>query len=480
MSCSSGRLRASVDASPQPESLPLRGRPAWPRAVSHSLPPLLGAPAAAGHRRRRCGNGDGAARRRAPTQLAGRATRRRSSRHARCAGPARRRWRHRGRGDPARLPGAGRAAGADVGARLRRGRRRCSTASARPRRCGRCTPSAAASAGNEGLRRLLLAIVRDLRVVPILLARQLARMRHAEPLAGRRTARTGAADPRHPRAAGQPPGHLAAEVGAGGPRVPLPGAGDLPADRAPARRKAQRSRALHRAGQAHAARGAGGAGHRGRGRRPPEAHLQHLEEDAAQGRADRRALRPARGARAGRRRGRLLRRARRRARAVGADAERVRRLHRPAQAQRLPLAAHRGDRTGRQDAGSADPHPRDAPPGRTRRGRALEVQGRRQPSADAAFDRKIAWMRRLLEGSSEARARGRHAVGRIRHRAGRGSHLRAHAEGRGDRPARRARRRSTSPTTCTPRSGIAAAAPRSTAASCRSTTSCAAATASRS
>jgi len=36
--------------------------------------------------------------------------------------------------------------------------------------------------GNEGLRRLLLAIVRDLRVVPILLARQLARMRHAESL----------------------------------------------------------------------------------------------------------------------------------------------------------------------------------------------------------------------------------------------------------------------------------------------------------
>ena len=34
--------------------------------------------------------------------------------------------------------------------------------------------------GSEGLRRLLLAIVRDLRVVPILLARQLARMRHAD------------------------------------------------------------------------------------------------------------------------------------------------------------------------------------------------------------------------------------------------------------------------------------------------------------
>jgi GTP pyrophosphokinase len=39
------------------------------------------------------------------------------------------------------------------------------------------------SAGSsEGLRRLLLAIVRDLRVVPILLARQLARLRHADGL----------------------------------------------------------------------------------------------------------------------------------------------------------------------------------------------------------------------------------------------------------------------------------------------------------
>ncbi|KAF1720346.1 RelA/SpoT family protein [Pseudoxanthomonas wuyuanensis] len=37
-------------------------------------------------------------------------------------------------------------------------------------------------ANNEGLRRLLLAIVRDLRVVPILLARQLARMRRADRL----------------------------------------------------------------------------------------------------------------------------------------------------------------------------------------------------------------------------------------------------------------------------------------------------------
>jgi GTP pyrophosphokinase len=40
----------------------------------------------------------------------------------------------------------------------------------------------ASGGGSEGLRRLLLAIVRDLRVVPILLARQLARMRFADRL----------------------------------------------------------------------------------------------------------------------------------------------------------------------------------------------------------------------------------------------------------------------------------------------------------
>src|SRR5690606_15996197 len=40
----------------------------------------------------------------------------------------------------------------------------------------------APGAGNEGLRRLLLALVRDLRVVLVLLARQLARMRAATAL----------------------------------------------------------------------------------------------------------------------------------------------------------------------------------------------------------------------------------------------------------------------------------------------------------
>ncbi|SBV35547.1 hypothetical protein STPYR_10477 [uncultured Stenotrophomonas sp.] len=72
------------------------------------------------------------------------------------------------------------------------------------------------------------------------------------------------------------------------------------------------------------------------------------------------------------------RRAGHRARLVDADSERVRRLHRPPQGQRLPLAAHRGDRSGRAHRGSADPHLRNACASRTGRGRALEIQGGRQ------------------------------------------------------------------------------------------------------
>ena len=138
----------------------------------------------------------------------------------RCWGPTAKPWRRQSCTPIPALPGA----------RARRWNRnsprspRWWKASAPPSRCGRCMPSTA-HAGSEGLRRLLLAIVRDLRVVPILLARQLARMRHAERLPEPNSARTGRTDPRHPRAARQPAGHLAAEVGAGGPGVPLPGAG---------------------------------------------------------------------------------------------------------------------------------------------------------------------------------------------------------------------------------------------------------------
>ncbi len=49
-------------------------------------------------------------------------------------------------------------------------------------------------------------------------------------------------------------------------------------------------------------------------------------------------------------------------------------LHRHPEVQPLPVAAHDGDRAGRPHCRDPDPHERDAPAGRVRRRRALEVQ----------------------------------------------------------------------------------------------------------
>ena len=79
-------------------------------------------------------------------------------------------------------------------------------------------------------------------------------------------------------------------------------------------------------------------------------------------------------------------------------AARVRRLHREAEGQRLPLAAHRRDRPRGQAARGADPHLRDAPALRVRRRRALALQGRRARRAPRSrFDEKIAWLRQVLD-----------------------------------------------------------------------------------
>ena len=91
---------------------------------------------------------------------------------------------------------------------------------------------------------------------------------------------------------------------------------------------------------------------------PPEAHLQHPQEDAAQGRRVRRDLRRLRDPRPRRRRQGLLRGARRRPFAVAADPRPVRRLHRGPQEQPLPEPPHGGHRPRRQAARDPDPDPR--------------------------------------------------------------------------------------------------------------------------
>ncbi len=98
----------------------------------------------------------------------------------------------------------------------------------------------------------------------------------------------------------------------------------------------------------------------------------------------------------------LLHRAGHRAPALAADPERVRRLHLPSQGQRLPLAAYGRDGRGRPLAGSADPHPGDAPARRTRRRRALALQGKpAHRRGRTAYDEKIAWLRQLLSWRDE-------------------------------------------------------------------------------
>ena len=62
----------------------------------------------------------------------------------------------------------------------------------------------------------------------------------------------------------------------------------------------------------------------------------------------------------------------------GPISARVRRLHRQAQGEQLPVAAHRRDRAGKPGGGSADPHARDASAGGARRRCALALQGRRR------------------------------------------------------------------------------------------------------
>ncbi len=63
---------------------------------------------------------------------------------------------------------------------------------------------------------------------------------------------------------------------------------------------------------------------------------------------------------------------------LAAGAGPVQGLHRDAEVQHVPVAAHDGDRAGGQAGRAADPHPRHAPDRRVRHRRALEVQGGRQ------------------------------------------------------------------------------------------------------
>ena len=95
-------------------------------------------------------------------------------------------------------------------------------------------------------------------------------------------------------------------------------------------------------------------------------------------------------------------------------------------------------------------------------------------------ERRQAQVAQVAAGLAGRRGRPARVHRAAARRADRGRGLRLHAQGRGQVAGRRAPRRSTSPTRSTPTSATAAWAPRSTARSCRCTTSWARATSSRS
>ena len=241
----------------------------------------------------------------------------------------------------------------------------------------------------ETVRKMVVAMARDIRVLVIKLADRLHNARTWRYVSVESRAAQGPRDPRDLRPAGPPARHEHHQVGARGPvlRDALPQG--LRRDRA-ARRRA-RARPARSTSPGSATRSASDLRARqdqGDGHRPPQALLLRLPEDDRARPRLRGHLRPRRGARPRRLGARLLRRARRPARAVEPPARAVQGLHRDAEVQHVPVAAHDGHRARGQARRDPDPHPHDAPPGGVRRRRALEVQGGRHapppPSARTA------------------------------------------------------------------------------------------------
>ena len=142
-------------------------------------------------------------------------------------------------------------------------------------------------------------------------------------------------------------------------------------------------------------------GSRGRGRWPHQAPVQHPREAAPPEDRSRPRLR-FRGAphRHADHQG-LLRRARHHSPDLVAGSRANQGLHRDAPAERLPVAPHLGDQRERVPVRGADPHRGDAPARGRRHRRPLEVQeGRVGAERDEPY---FVWLRQLLEWQQEVR-----------------------------------------------------------------------------
>ena len=171
-----------------------------------------------------------------------------------------------------------------------------------------------------------------------------------------------------------------------------------------AQQREERERYVSEAGRVPARR-AGRAGHPGADRRSRQALLLDLLEDDQEGPRVQRDLRPHRDARDRRLGEGLLRDGRRDPLAVEAAARPLQGLHRDAQVQHVPVAAHDGHRARGPAAGDPDPHARDARDGGVRGGRALGLQAPARPgereAAGAGEDAKLKWLRSMLDWQKE-------------------------------------------------------------------------------
>ncbi len=242
----------------------------------------------------------------------------------------------------------------------------------------------------------------------------------------------GQGDARDLRAAGAPARHPRDQVGAGGPRLRHPAPAQVQRDQAARLPAARRARGLRGAGRAVPAEGAGGGRDRGRDRGPREALLLDLLEDDQEGPRVQRDLRPHGHACAGGLGQGLLRRDRGHPLALEAAAGALQGLGGHAQVQHVPGPAHHGDRAGGSPARDPDPHARDAPHRRVRRGRALDLQGGRRQARRAEGGVAASPARLAAGRQGPAGVRRDPEGGPVR---GRG--VRVHAEGRGQVAGRR-------------------------------------------
>ncbi len=256
--------------------------------------------------------------------------------------------------------------------------------------------------------------------------RPAAQHAHAGRDAGVEAAPHGPGDLRRLRAVGPPPRRATGAVAARGPRLRHAAPQALCRDRADGGGPGAPARGVPRAGPRPCAPAPRRDGHRRRRHRPPEAPVVDLREDGGAGQGVRRHQRPGRHPRRRRLREGLLGGARRHPRHLGPGARALQGLHQHAQVQHVPVAAHDGHRARRQAGRGADPHLRDAPPGRVRHRGALGLQVQGGPflgDGVAPAHRR----RGPPDGRPDRVPRGPQA----RPRAGRG--LRLHAQGQGHR-----------------------------------------------